>query len=155
MKIIEAYTDGACSGNPGPGGWGTILIYRGVEKELSGYEPETTNNRMELMAAIRAFEALKEPCKIKLYTDSAYLCNAFNQKWIDHWVVRGWKTAAGKPVENQDLWMTLLAHTKTHQVSFYKVKGHADNEKNNRCDALARAAIRNAQKKPAKWSDSP
>lgn len=143
MKRIDAYTDGACSGNPGPGGWGAILIYREIEKELSGYEPETTNNRMELTAAIRAMEALKEPCEIEMYSDSAYLCNAFNQHWIDNWVRKNWKTSTGKPVENQDLWMALIRCTQTHQVVFHKVKGHSDNQNNNRCDALARRAIQN------------
>ena len=141
MKLVEIYTDGACSGNPGPGGWGVILRYLDVQKELSGYEPETTNNRMEMTAAIMAMRALKEPCQIELYTDSSYLCNAFNKKWIESWLRKGWKTAAGKAVENQDLWQALIQLTDVHHVTFHKVKGHSDNEKNNRCDQLARAAI--------------
>ncbi len=142
MKRIEVYTDGACSGNPGPGGWGVILSYRGAEKELAGYEPNTTNNRMELTAAIRAMQALTEPCEIRMYTDSAYLCNAFNQGWINGWVKKNWKTASGKPVENQDLWLELLGFSHTHRITFHKVKGHSDNVKNNRCDQLARSAIK-------------
>lgn len=141
MKKVEIYTDGACSGNPGPGGWGAILSYRDAEKELSGYEPDTTNNRMELMAAIQAMQALKEPCEIQMYSDSAYLCNAFNRGWIDGWLRKSWMTSAGKPVENQDLWRMLLDCTRTHRVVFHKVKGHSNNQKNNRCDELARAAI--------------
>lgn len=145
MKTVEIYTDGACSGNPGPGGWGAILDYHGVQKELSGYEADTTNNRMELMAAICAMQALKEPCKIQMYSDSAYLCNAFNQNWINGWLKNNWKTASGKPVENQDLWQELIACTRTHQVTFHKVKGHSDNAKNNRCDELARLAIKSSK----------
>ncbi len=147
MKKVIIYTDGACSGNPGPGGWGAVLSYKSAEKELSGYEADTTNNRMELMAAIQAMQALKEACEVQLYTDSAYLCNAYNQHWIDSWQVKNWKTAAGKPVENQDLWKALLSCTNKHRVTFHKVKGHSDNKKNNRCDELARLAIRsNGQK---------
>ena len=146
MKKVTIYTDGACSGNPGPGGWGAILSYQKAEKELSGYEPDTTNNRMELTAAIRAMQALKEPCEVQLYTDSAYLCNAYNQHWLDSWQIKNWKTAGGKPVENQDLWKELLNCTNKHRVTFHKVKGHSNNEKNNRCDELARFAIRNGQK---------
>ena len=141
MKEITIYTDGACSGNPGPGGWGAILEYRGVEKELSGFEAETTNNRMELTAAAEALKQLKESCKVKLYSDSAYLVNGFNQNWVIGWQKNNWKTASKKDVENRDLWETLLALCTTQQVRFHKVKGHADNAENNRCDALARAAI--------------
>lgn len=143
MKELEIYTDGACSGNPGPGGWGAVLIYKGTEKELSGFENNTTNNRMELLAPIVSLENLKEPCKVKLYSDSAYLVNAFKNKWLANWQRNGWKTASKKPVENQDLWKRLLVLTDKHEVEWIKVKGHADNEKNNRCDFLAREAIKN------------
>lgn len=142
MKLITIYTDGACSKNPGPGGWAAVLRFGEYERELSGAEPETTNNRMELLAAIRALEALKEPCEVQLYTDSAYLCNAFRNGWLSGWQRNGWKTASKAPVENQDLWKQLLQLTCTHHVSWNKVKGHANNADNNRCDALARAAIK-------------
>ena len=141
MKKVNIYTDGACSGNPGPGGWGAILEFGPHIKEMSGFMAGTTNNRMELFAAISALGALKEPCEVDLYSDSAYLVNAFNEHWIDGWNKNGWKNAAKAPVENQDLWFILLAQTKKHHVNFYKVKGHADNPRNNRCDELARAAI--------------
>lgn len=140
-KHVRIYTDGACSGNPGPGGWAAILEFGPHEKEISGYMAGTTNNRMELFAAISGLGALKEPCQVSLYSDSAYLVNAFNEHWIEGWKKRGWKTSTGEPVENQDLWFILMAQTKKHQVAFYKVKGHADHPQNNRCDALARAAI--------------
>ena len=143
MKEVVLYTDGACSGNPGPGGWGAVLIYKEYKRELSGGEPMTTNNRMEIMAAICGLEALKEPCKVDLYTDSAYLCNAFEKHWLDHWQRNGWRTSSKKDVENQDLWKRILTLTGRHQVVFHKVKGHADNALNNRCDELARTAIRN------------
>ncbi len=141
MKKITIYTDGACSGNPGPGGWGALLYYQGYSKELSGGEPHTTNNRMELMAAIAALEALKEPCQADIYTDSAYLYRAFQDGWLKSWQKNNWKTSTKKDVENQDLWKRLLAQTSVHQVVWHKVKGHSDNADNNRCDALARAAI--------------
>ena len=141
MKEIEIYTDGACSGNPGPGGWGAVLRYNGHEREISGAERDTTNNRMELTAVIRALQALKEPCTVSLYTDSAYVANAFNKGWLTSWQKHGWTTSAKTPVENQDLWKILLDLTAEHRVTFIKVKGHADNELNNRCDALARGAI--------------
>ena len=141
-KKIIIYTDGACSGNPGKGGWGTLLMYGQTTKEISGFDPATTNNRMELMAAIRGLEALKEPCRVELYSDSAYLVNAINEKWIDRWLKNGWKTAAKKPVENIDLWQEILKLTTLHRVSFHKVKGHSDNPHNNRCDELARMAIK-------------
>ena len=142
MKQVEIYTDGACSGNPGPGGWAAILIYRDKRAELSGYEARTTNNRMELMAAIRGRSALKEPCDVRLFSDSTYLVNAFEKGWLDNWQRRNWLTAAKKPVENQDLWRELLELTRTHSVAWIKVRGHADNAGNNRCDELARAQIR-------------
>ena len=142
MKEVTIYTDGACSGNPGPGGWGAVLIYKDVKREFSGSAAHTTNNRMELTAAIEALQALKEPCTVTLYTDSAYLCNAFEKNWLNAWQGNHWMTSAKKPVENQDLWKTLLKYTKMHQVKFVKVKGHADNPLNNRCDQLAREAIK-------------
>ena len=141
MKKVVIYTDGACSGNPGPGGWGAVLMYGQFKKEISGGEKMTTNNRMELMAAIAALEALKEPCQADIYTDSAYLYRAFQDGWLKSWQKNNWKTSTKKDVENQDLWKRLLAQTSVHQVVWHKVKGHSDNADNNRCDALARAAI--------------
>ncbi|NLW55064.1 MAG: ribonuclease HI [Firmicutes bacterium] len=143
LPKVEIYTDGACSGNPGPGGWGVVLLYQGRRKELSGGEPNTTNQRMELTAALKGLASLKRPCRVTLYSDSAYLVNAFRQRWFDRWQVNGWKTTKGTPVENQDLWQELLRLTERHQVEWVKVKGHADNKENNRCDELARAAIKN------------
>ena len=137
MKTVEIYTDGACRGNPGVGGYCAILIYNGVEKVVSAAEKETTNNRMELLAVIKGLECLKESCKVNLYSDSQYVVDAFNQKWIDSWIANGWKTAGKKEVKNIDLWKTLVELTKTHNVTFIKVKGHADNEYNNRCDQIA------------------
>lgn len=142
MKRVEVYTDGACSGNPGPGGWGAILIFGEHRKELTGCAPRTTNNQMELMAAIGALRALKEPCQVELYSDSAYLVNAFNQGWLEKWQRNGWLTAAKEPVENQELWQELLRLTRTHRVQFKKVKGHAGHEQNERCDQLAREALK-------------
>jgi ribonuclease HI len=136
------YTDGACSGNPGPGGWGAILFYGANRKEMSGGEKHTTNNRMELLAAIESLGVLKEPCRVKLYSDSAYLVNCFQQNWIRGWQRNGWKTSKGQPVENQDLWKQLLKLMETHNVEYIKVKGHSDNEFNNHCDFLAREAIK-------------
>ena len=145
MKEVELYTDGSCSGNPGPGGWGAILRFRGLEKELSGGERETTNNRMELTAAIRGLEALKEPCRVALYTDSQYIANAINQHWLVNWKKRGWKKADKSPVLNRELWEALDAQLSRHDVAFHWVKGHADNAYNNRCDALAVAQTRKMQ----------
>ncbi len=144
MKEVHIYTDGACSGNPGPGGWGAILIYGDAEKELSGFVSNTTNQRMELMAAIKGLEALKYQCKILLCSDSAYLINGFNKGWIYRWVKNGWLTSSKTPVENRDLWEKLFQLSKVHHIKWIKVKGHSDNEFNNRCDELARNAIRNA-----------
>lgn len=141
-KHVEIYTDGACSGNPGPGGWGAILMYRGHEREMSGYEAHTTNNRMELTGPIMALRALKESCQVDLFTDSAYVVNAFQKGWISSWLQNGWRTASKNPVENQDLWMQLLEQCGHHNVMWKKVKGHADNEYNNRCDQLARSEIK-------------
>lgn len=138
-KKVTIYTDGACSGNPGKGGWGAILIYGDVVKELSGGEDNTTNNRMELKAVIEALKALKSPCEVEIYSDSAYVVNAFTQKWIDNWIKNNWKTADKKSVKNVDLWQELLVLIKTHNVTFKKVKGHSDNELNERCDKLAKA----------------
>jgi ribonuclease HI len=137
---VDIFTDGACSGNPGPGGWGAILRYNGVEKELSGGAPETTNNRMEMMAAIAALEALKRPARVRLYTDSTYLKDGIT-KWIHAWKARGWKTASKKPVKNQDLWQRLEAAIAPHQVTWFWVKGHAGHPENERADELARTAI--------------
>jgi len=145
LKEIDIYTDGACSGNPGPGGWGVVLIYQENRKELSGYQPETTNNRMELFAAIQGLSALKESCVVNLYSDSSYLVNAFEKHWIEKWQRNGWKTSTKSPVENQDLWKLLLIHVRKHQVRFIKVKGHSDNQYNNRCDEMAVAAIKNGR----------
>ncbi|WP_240986875.1 ribonuclease HI [Acididesulfobacillus acetoxydans] len=142
MTTVEIYTDGACSGNPGPGGWGAILLYEGREKELSGYEAATTNQRMELTAACQALGTLKRPCRVRLYSDSAYLINAFRQNWFAGWLRNGWLNSKKKPVENSDLWRDLLAQAQRHEVEWLKVKGHADNAFNNRCDALARDEIR-------------
>ncbi|AOS83135.1 ribonuclease HI [Chlorobaculum limnaeum] len=141
-KTVILYTDGACSGNPGKGGWGALLMYGDTRKEISGYDPATTNNRMELMAAIRGLEALREPCRVQIYSDSAYLVNAMNEGWLKRWVKNSWKTAAKKPVENIDLWQEILKLTTLHTVTFHKVKGHSDNPYNNRCDELARLAIK-------------
>ncbi len=141
MKNIVLYTDGACSGNPGKGGWGVILQYAGHEKVLSGGEVETTNNRMELMAVIKGLEALKEPCNVQIFSDSAYVVNAFLQGWVDSWIANNWKTSSKKAVLNVDLWQRLLKVLTKHQVEWNKVKGHADNELNNRCDKIARAEI--------------
>ena len=139
-KQVTIYTDGACSGNPGPGGWGCILMYNQHRKESSGGALNTTNNRMEITAALEALKLLKEPCQVDLYTDSAYLCNALEKKWLETWSRNGWKTASKSTVENQDLWKELLIQLQRHEVKFHKVKGHADNEYNNRCDKLAREA---------------
>jgi ribonuclease HI len=137
---VDIYTDGACSGNPGPGGWGAILRYNGIEKELSGSDPGTTNNRMEMMAAIAALEALKRPARVRLHTDSTYLKDGIT-KWIHAWKARGWKTANKKPVKNQDLWQRLEAALVPHQVTWFWVKGHAGHAENERADELARTAI--------------
>ena len=141
MEKITIYTDGACSGNPGPGGWGCILMYNGNKKELSGGSKETTNNIMEITATIEALKALKFPCEVDLYSDSAYVVNCFNQGWIYNWIKKGWKTADGSPVKNKELWQALYQFTQIHKIEFIKVKGHSDNDYNNRCDELARTAI--------------
>ena len=142
MKHVTVYTDGACSGNPGPGGWGAVLIYGEMRREMSGAEANTTNNRMELTAAIKALEALKMACTVDLYSDSAYLINAYRQNWLTNWVRRGWLKADKKPVENVDLWKRLLELSSFHTVTWHKVKGHADNPENNLCDRLATDAVK-------------
>ena len=137
MKTVTLYTDGACSGNPGPGGWGAILSYNGAEKELSGGEKSTTNNRMELTAVIEGLSALKEPCIVELYSDSKYVIDGLSKGWAVSWRKNGWKKADKKPALNPDLWETLLNLTERHQLHYHWVKGHADNPFNNRCDQLA------------------
>lgn len=138
---VTIYTDGACSGNPGAGGWGAVLFYKNTKREISGYEENTTNNKMELTAAIKALELLKKPCEIELYSDSAYLINAFNEGWIINWQLNGFKNANKKPVQNVELWQQLIEFSNTHKITWIKVKGHADNEYNNRCDQLATGEI--------------
>ncbi len=139
-NIVEIWTDGACSGNPGPGGWGAVLRYRGHEQELSGGVAETTNNRMELQAAIEALRRLKRPCRVRLYTDSTYVRDGI-MKWLPGWKARGWRTAAKKPVKNAELWRELDAETTRHDIEWVWVRGHAGDEGNERADALAREAI--------------
>jgi ribonuclease HI len=136
-KTVIVFTDGACSGNPGPGGWGALLQWNGEEKELSGGASETTNNRMEMQAIIEALNAINQPCRVKIHSDSALIVNAFNQNWVDGWLKRGWKKADKKPVKNQDLWKEMLAAKKPHDVEWIKVKGHAGIERNERVDRLA------------------
>jgi ribonuclease HI len=140
MKRVAIWTDGACSGNPGPGGWGAILRFGAVEKEIAGGEPATTNNRMELMAAISALEALTRPCVVDVFTDSQYVRGGVTG-WIDGWKARGWKTADRKPVKNVELWQRLEAAADQHEVDWHWVKGHAGDEMNERADALARAGM--------------
>jgi len=137
MKTVTLYTDGACSGNPGPGGWGAILEYQGREKELSGGEESTTNNRMELTAVIRGLQALKESCIVELYSDSKYVIDGLEKGWAVSWRKNGWKKADKKPALNPDLWEILLDLTEKHELRYHWVKGHAENPKNNRCDELA------------------
>ena len=140
MKEITIYSDGACSGNPGPGGWGTILVYQGHEKEMSGADPQTTNNRMELLAAIKGLEQLKEPCQVTLVSDSRYLCESINQGWVYQWEQKGWRKADKKPALNVDLWERMLIQLRRHQVTVQWVKGHDGHPYNERCDRLAVAA---------------
>ena len=137
MKELKIYTDGACSGNPGKGGYCAILIYNGKEKIVSGSELDTTNNKMELLAVIKGLQALKEPCSVELFSDSQYVTDAFNKGWITAWQKNDWKTSSKKQVKNRDLWEELLRLLSIHLVRFVKVKGHADNEYNNRCDQIA------------------
>ena len=138
---VTIYTDGACSGNPGAGGWGAILLYEGIKREFSGFDPETTNNKMELTAVIEALKKLKKPCKVKLYSDSAYVVNSITLGWLENWKSNGWRGSDKKPVKNIELWEALDELLLVHDVEFIKVKGHADNEFNNRCDELAREQI--------------
>ncbi len=140
QNTVEIWTDGACSGNPGPGGWGAVLRFGKHEKELSGGEKKTTNNRMELIAAIEALNSLNRPCKVKLTTDSVYVKDGIT-KWLATWKARGWKTAAKKPVKNQDLWVALDKATENHQINWAWIKGHAGHPENERADELARAGI--------------
>jgi ribonuclease HI len=142
LKTVTIYTDGACSGNPGPGGWAALLTFGADERVVSGSEPATTNNRMELRAVVEALNTLREPCLALVHTDSAYIANAFNDNWISGWIRRGWKTAAGEPVKNRDLWEELIALTKQHEVRFIKVRGHANDALNNRVDGLAVQALK-------------
>lgn len=137
MKKVILYTDGACSGNPGPGGYAAILIYNGVEKEISGGEKNTTNNKMEMMAVIKGLEMLKEPCEVSVYSDSAYVVNSIEKGWVYSWKKNNWKKADKKEVKNIELWERMLELMNMHKVSFLKVKGHSNDELNNRCDRLA------------------
>lgn len=137
MKHVDIYTDGACSGNPGAGGYCAILIFNGIEKVVSGGEDNTTNNRMELLAVIEGLKTLKEPCVVDLYSDSQYVINAINEKWLENWSNSDWRNASKKSVKNVDLWQTLIPLIEKHKVNFIKVKGHSDNEYNNRCDKIA------------------
>jgi len=141
LRKVTIYTDGACSGNPGPGGWGAILMYQDVKKEISGGEKDTTNNKMELMAAIAALNLLKEPCEVELYSDSAYLINCFQNGWLESWKKKNWVNSKREKVKNIDLWMKLDELSKVHNITWIKVKGHADNVYNNRCDELARMEV--------------
>ncbi len=147
-KHVVIYTDGACSGNPGPGGWAALLRYNQHEKVLTGTAAHATNNRMELTAVIEALRALKEPCQVDLYTDSNYIVRAFQKGWLERWQRNGWRTSRKQPVENQDLWRQLLELTRRHDVRFLKVKGHADDPLNNRVDRLAVEAMRRARLHP-------
>ncbi len=147
MKTITVYTDGACSGNPGPGGWGAVLIHGEAIRELSGGEPATTNNRMEMLGVIRALEALKERCKVRVHSDSAYVINCFRERWYVRWERNGWKNSKKEPVENRDLWERMIALVREHDVEWIKVKGHSGDRWNERCDELARAE---AAKYPAR-----
>lgn len=142
---IILYTDGACSGNPGPGGWGALLIHNGKEKELSGGAPHTTNNRMEMQAVIEGLNALKKPCYVKIHSDSALIINAFTKGWIESWLKRGWKKADKKPVENKELWQQMIKAAQRHRVEWIKVKGHSTNKLNNRVDRLAVKASKKYQ----------
>ncbi|MCL2859260.1 MAG: ribonuclease HI [Oscillospiraceae bacterium] len=141
MKKVVIYTDGACSGNPGPGGWGAVLMYENAKKEVSGGSKETTNNIMEITAVVESLKLLKYPCEVEVYSDSAYVVNTFEKNWLEKWKKNGWKNSKKEDVKNKELWEKLDSLCQIHKVSFIKVKGHADNELNNRCDELARGAI--------------
>jgi ribonuclease HI len=142
MIKVTIYTDGACSGNPGPGGWGAILIYKDTLKEISGYEADTTNNKMELTAVIQVLRCLKFPCEVDLYSDSAYIINAFNNGWIYNWSMSNWKSKDKREVKNKKLWKELYELSNIHKINWIKVKGHEDNEFNNRCDKIAKEEIK-------------
>ncbi len=142
LPRVDIYTDGACSGNPGPGGYGVVLLYDGIEKELSGTRLDTTNNRMEMLAAIKGLEALKKPCEVVLYSDSRYLVDAINKGWVDKWRSNNWMRAKNKEAKNIDLWKRLLHAADRHRIKWVWVRGHSDNEYNNRCDKLATDAIK-------------
>lgn len=142
MDKVIIYTDGACSGNPGKGGWAAILMYGEISKEISGGNPNTTNNQMELTAPIEALKLLKRPCMVEIYSDSAYLINALTLGWLEKWKKNGWKTADKKDVKNKELWMEIDGFMQVHKIDWIKVKGHADNKYNNRCDELAVSAIK-------------
>lgn len=146
MKKVTIYTDGACAGNPGIGGWAAVLIYNGVHKEISGYDKSTTNNRMELFAVIQALRCLNQSCECEVCTDSQYVADAFNKDWINSWQRNNWRTASKSEVKNVDLWRALLYEVNKHKVTFVKVKGHADVELNERCDELARGEVERYQK---------
>lgn len=148
MKQVEIFTDGACSGNPGPGGWGAVLRYKGTEKEISGHEKKTTNNRMELTAFIKALEMLKFPCEVTAYSDSKYLCDAVNKGWAEKWQKNNWVKSNKKPALNTDLWEKLLNLLKTHDVNLIWVKGHARHPENERCDKLATGEIEKLKENP-------
>lgn len=137
LPEVILYTDGACSGNPGPGGWGALLLWKGKEKEMTGGAPDTTNNRMEMMAVIEGLKALKKPCYVKIHSDSALIVNTFKKGWIESWQKKDWKKSNKKPVENRDLWEAMLKVMEPHTIEWIKVKGHADNQLNNRVDRLA------------------
>ena len=139
---LKIYTDGACSGNPGPGGWAALLLYGKAKKEISGFEANTTNNRMELLAAIRGMQAIVRPCPVEIYSDSAYLVNAINNNWLENWQKNNWRTASKDEVKNRDLWEQIIVLNQTYKPKYIKVKGHSDNEFNNRCDELAVAEIK-------------
>lgn len=141
MKKVKIYTDGACSYNPGPGGWGAILMFKNKKKEISGGAEHTTNNKMEITAVLEALYQLKEKCKVELYSDSAYVINAFQQDWISKWQARNWKNSKGEPVVNREMWEKLIELNQYHKITWIKVKGHSDNEFNNRCDELARMEV--------------
>ena len=145
MEKVVIYTDGACSGNPGPGGWGAVLMYNDIKKEISGGKRDTTNNIMELTAVVEALKMLKYPCEVDLYSDSSYVVNAFDKGWINNWMQNNWKTSSKDSVKNKEIWEELHSLTQIHKVKFIKVKGHSDNEYNNRCDELARKAILNIE----------
>ncbi len=143
MKIVDIYTDGACSGNPGEGGYGIVMIYNGARKEVNKGFKLTTNNRMELMAVVDALDILKEPCKVNLYSDSKYVVSAIREGWLAGWISKNWKNSKKEPVKNIDLWQLLIPLLDKHEVEFIWVKGHADNVENEKCDELARLAIKN------------